>query len=306
MSFFNTIKTENIRLEFQDLNHDIKIYMKREDLIHPIISGNKFRKLKYNLKKLKKNKNSLLITFGGAFSNHLLAVAYLGKIEGIKTLAIVRGEELRDFKLNTTLQKCSDFGMEFEFVSREKYRERNTNKYNCELQNKFKNAYIVPEGGTNMLGVKGCEEILSKYDKEFFDVVCVPVGSGGTFSGLINSSLEKQKILGFSALNNSNISEVINKFVKKDNWKLFDESFFGGYAKFNNELINFINNFYKKHNIKLDSVYNAKMIFRILDLINNNNWDFGKNILVINTGGTQSVEGINKLLKKKGCGTINY
>ena len=306
MSFFNTIKTENIRLEFQDLNHDIKIYMKREDLIHPIISGNKFRKLKYNLKELKKNKNSLLITFGGAFSNHLLAVAYLGKIEGIKTLAIVRGEELRDFKLNTTLQKCSDFGMEFEFVSREKYRERNTNKYNCELQNKFKNAYIVPEGGTNMLGVKGCEEILSKYDKEFFDVVCVPVGSGGTFSGLINSSLEKQKILGFSALNNSNISEVINKFVKKDNWKLFDESFFGGYAKFNNELINFINNFYKKHNIKLDSIYNAKMIFRILDLINNNNWDFGKNILVINTGGTQSVEGINKLLKKKGCGTINY
>ena len=87
---------------------------------------------------------------------------------------------------------------------------------------------------------------------------------------------------------------------------MFDESFFGGYAKFNNELINFINNFYKKHNIKLDSVYNAKMIFRILDLINNNNWDFGKNILVINTGGTQSVEGINKLLKKKGCGTINY
>ena len=198
MSFFNTIKTENICLEFQNLNHDVKIYMKREDLIHPIISGNKFRKLKYNLKELKKNKNSLLITFGGAFSNHLLAVAYLGKIEGIKTLAIVRGEELKDYKLNTTLQKCSDFGMKFEFVSREKYRERNTNKYNYELQNKFKNAYIVPEGGTNKLGVKGCEEILSKYDKEFFDVVCVPVGSGGTFSGLINSSLEKQKILGFS------------------------------------------------------------------------------------------------------------
>ena len=225
MSFFNTIKTENIRLEFQDLNHDLKIFMKREDLIHPIISGNKFRKLKYNLKKLKKNKNSLLITFGGAFSNHLLAVAYLGKIEGIKTLAIVRGEELKNSKLNTTLQKCSDFGMKFEFVSREKYRERNSNKYNYELQNKFKNAYIVPEGGTNILGVKGCEEILSESDKNFFDVVCVPVGSGGTFSGLINSSLEKQKILGFSALNNSNISEVINKFVKKDNWKLYDESF---------------------------------------------------------------------------------
>jgi 1-aminocyclopropane-1-carboxylate deaminase len=123
---------------------------------------------------------------------------------------------------------------------------------------------------------------------------------------LINSSLEKQKILGFSALNNSNISEVINKFVKKDNWKLFEESFFGGYAKFNDELINFINSFYKKHNIRLDSIYNAKMIFRIIDLINKNDWVFGKNILIINTGGTQSVEGINKLLKKKGCETINY
>ena len=306
MSFFNTIETGNIDLNFSCLKQNVKIYMKREDLIHPIISGNKFRKLKYNLEELKKNKNSLLITFGGAFSNHLLAVAYLGKIEGIKTLAIVRGEELKDLKFNTTLQKCSDLGMKFEFVSRKKYRERNTSKYNCELQFKFKNSYIIPEGGTNILGIKGCEEILSKYDKEFFDVVCVPVGSGGTFSGLINSSLEKQKILGFSALNNSNISEVINKFVKKDNWKLYDESFFGGYAKFNNELINFINNFYKKHNIKLDFIYNAKMIFRIIDLINTNSWTFGKKILIINTGGTQSVDGINELLKKKGCKTINY
>ena len=306
MSFFQNIKTENIYLDVLNLNQGFKIYMKREDLIHPIISGNKFRKLKYNIKELKKNKNSLLISFGGAFSNHLLAVAYLGKIEGIKTLAIVRGEELKDFKLNTTLQKCSDFGMEFEFVSREKYRERNTNKYNCELQDKFKNAYIIPEGGSNILGVKGCEEILSKYDKEFFDVICIPVGSGGTFSGLINSSLEKQTILGFSALNNSNINEVINKFAKKNNWKLFNESFFGGYAKFNNELISFINQFYKKYNIKLDSIYNAKMIFRIMDLINNKNWIFGKKILIINTGGTQSVLGINELLKKKGCETINF
>ena len=116
MSFFNTIETGNIDLNFSCLKQNVKIYMKREDLIHPIISGNKFRKLKYNLEELKKNKNSLLITFGGAFSNHLLAVAYLGKIEGIKTLAIVRGEELKDSKFNTTLQKCSDFGMKFEFV----------------------------------------------------------------------------------------------------------------------------------------------------------------------------------------------
>ncbi|MGY8929738.1 MAG: 1-aminocyclopropane-1-carboxylate deaminase/D-cysteine desulfhydrase [Flavobacteriales bacterium] len=306
MSFFYNIKTENVSLDFSYLNQDLKFYMKREDLIHPIISGNKFRKLKYNLKEFKKNKNSILITFGGAFSNHLLAVAYLGKVERIETLAIVRGEELRNSKLNSTLKKCSDFGMNFDFISREKYRKRNTNEYILELKNKYKNSYIVPEGGTNISGIKGCEEILTEYDKEFFDVVCVPVGSGGTFSGLINSSLSDQKILGFSALNNSNIKEVINRFVKKNNWKIFDDSCFGGYAKFNNELINFINQFYKNHNIKLDPIYNAKMIFNIIDLINKNKWSFGKNILIINTGGTQSSIGINELLKKKGCETINY
>ena len=220
MSFFYNIKTENVSLDFSYLNQDLKFYMKREDLIHPIISGNKFRKLKYNLKEFKKNKNSILITFGGAFSNHLLAVAYLGKVEKIETLAIVRGEELRNSKLNSTLKKCSDFGMNFDFISREKYRKRNTNEYILELKNKYKNSYIVPEGGTNISGIKGCEEILTEYDKEFFDVVCVPVGSGGTFSGLINSSLSDQKILGFSALNNSNIKEVINRFVKKNNWKI--------------------------------------------------------------------------------------
>ena len=306
MSFFNNIKTENIHLDFPNLNKNIKIYIKREDLIHPVISGNKFRKLKYNLNELKNKNKSLLITFGGAFSNHLLAVAYLGKVEGIKTLAIVRGEELINFKLNATLQKCSDFGMNFDFISREKYRDRNKRDFILELEHKFKNSYIIPEGGTNMLGVKGCEEILTVHDKEFFDVVCVPVGSGGTFSGLINSSSKHQKILGFSALKNSNIKEVINKFVIKNNWELFDDSFFGGYAKFNKELINFINQFYKDYNIKLDSIYNAKMILRIIDLIDKNNWTYGENILIINTGGTQSALGINELLKKKGCETINY
>lgn len=307
MSFFKTIKTENIELIFPFFQYkDFKIFMKREDLIHPIISGNKFRKLKYNIEKLKKNKNSTLITFGGAYSNHLLAVSYIAKIEKIKTIAFIRGDELKDLPLNSTLQRCSDFGMEFKFLNREKYRLRNDKKFLKNLELKYTNIFIVPEGGTNSLGVNGCEEILTKHDKIFFDVVCVPVGSGGTISGLINSSLVNQKILGFSALRNSNIINVINKFVNKNNWKIFEDNMFGGYAKSNQNLIRFINKFYNESNIKLDPIYNSKMLFKIFKMIEENNWNFGKKILIINTGGIQSVESFNLMLKHKKCATINY
>ena len=307
MSFFKNIKTENIELKLPFLkDNGFKIFMKREDLIHPIVSGNKFRKLKYNIEKFKKNKNSTLITFGGAYSNHLLAVSYIAKIENINTIAFVRGDELGVLPLNSTLQRCFDNGMEFKFISREKYRFRNDSNFLKNLSSKYNNAFIIPEGGTNDLGILGCEEILTLRDKNFFDVICVPVGSGGTFSGLINSSLIKQKILGFSALTNSNIINVINKFVNKNNWELIDEDLFGGYAKSNQNLIHFINKFYNDSNIKLDPIYNSKMIFKILEIIKQNKWIYGKKILIVNTGGLQSVESFNKTLKNKKCATINY
>jgi len=306
VTFFKEIFSKNIRLKIPFLeNEGYEIFMKREDLIHPIISGNKFRKLKYNIKEIK-NKNLKLVTFGGAFSNHLLAVAYISKIEKIKAIGIVRGEELDNFKLNPTLKKCIDYGMKLKFVSRDEYRLRHEKKYLEKLISKHNNAFIIPEGGTNELGIKGCEEILNSKDIDYFETICVPVGSGGTISGIINSSSSKQKILGFSSLKKSNITVQINKFVNKNNYKIIDENYFGGYAKFNSQLVDFINQFYYNHEIKLDPIYNSKMIFRILNDLRSNKWNYGKKILLINTGGLQSIDGFNKRLKEKKCATIDF
>lgn len=306
MLFFKKINSVNQQIIFPILDdNDFKIYIKREDKIHPIVSGNKFRKLKYNIQKAKELNKNVIITFGGAHSNHLLATAYAGKKENLKTIAYVRGEELKNIKYNSTLQKCNDFGMEFVFISRGDYRKRNELDYIKSIKTKFKDAYVIPEGGTNELGVLGCEEILT-LDDSFFDVICCPVGSGGTISGIINSSSNNHKVIGFSALKGSEINNVISKFVNKSNWKIFDDDIFGGYANIDNRLVDFINKFYKNTGLELDPIYNSKMLFKIIKLIESKKWEFGKKILLINTGGQQSVKEMNIKLKKKGCEIIKY
>ena len=208
MFYFDDIESLNQEINLPSLKkYNVNIFVKREDLIHPIISGNKFRKLKYNIEKAIKDKKDEIISFGGAYSNHLLALAFVGKLSNLKTIGIIRGEELKQKKLNSTLKRCKDFGMKFIFISRNEYKKRNEIKYINSLKVKFRNAFIVPEGGTNYLGVKVCEEILNKEDS-FFDVICCPVGSGGTISGLINSKNNVQKILGFSALKNLSLIHI--------------------------------------------------------------------------------------------------
>ena len=306
MFYFDDIESLNQEINLPSLKkYNVNIFVKREDLIHPIISGNKFRKLKYNIEKAIKDKKNEIISFGGAYSNHLLALAFVGKLSNLKTIGIIRGEELKQKKLNSTLKRCKDFGMKFIFISRNEYKRRNEIKYINSIKVKFRNAFIVPEGGTNYLGVKGCEEILNKEDS-FFDVICCPVGSGGTISGLINSKNNVQKILGFSALKNSKIKNVITKFVNNNDWKVFDDMFFGGYSKVDYDLVNFINKTYDQTGILFDPIYNSKMLFQIIYMISNDQWPFGKNILLINTGGMQSIDEINLRLKKKGCVTINH
>jgi len=306
MSFFEKIKSVNQQIILPILNDgDFKIYIKREDQIHPIVSGNKFRKLKYNVKEAKDSNKDSLITFGGAYSNHLLATAYVGKKENLKTLAFVRGEELKNINYNSTLQKCNDFGMKFIFISRDDYRKRNEIDYINSIKNEFKDSYIIPEGGTNEFGVLGCEEILSIEDS-CFDVICCPVGSGGTIAGIIKSSNDSQKVLGFSALKGSGINNVITKFTEKENWKIFDDDIFGGYAKIDSRLVDFMNEFFKNTGIVLDPIYNSKMVFKITKLIKSDQWEFGKKILLINTGGLQSIKEMNIKLKNKGCDIIKY
>ena len=280
-------------------NTTVSLFIKRDDLIHPTISGNKFRKLKYNLAQAKSENKETLLTFGGAFSNHILAVAAAGNEQGFRTIGIIRGEELADkISENPTLQKALDFGMVFEFVGREVYREKASPKFIHQLAEKFGDFYLIPEGGTNDLAIKGCEEILTASDGKF-DYICCAVGTGGTISGLINCSKNSQQVLGFPALKGDFLREDICKFVSKTNWNLITDYHFGGYAKVSEELILFINEFYQKHKIPLDPIYTGKMMFGVLDLINKNYFPENSKILVIHTGGLQGIAGMNTILKQK-------
>ncbi len=280
-------------------NSNITLYIKREDQIHPYVSGNKFRKLKYNLVQAQKENKDTLLTFGGAFSNHILAVAAAGKEYGFKTIGIIRGEELEDkISENPTLKKAQEFGMFFNFISREDYRNKSSVVFTEKLKEKFGDFYLLPEGGTNDLAVKGCEEILTENDKEF-DYICCAVGTGGTISGIINCSRDNQKVLGFPVLKNDFLPEDICRFAKNTNWELVSNFHFGSYGKVTNELIDFINRFYQNHEIPLDPIYTGKMVYGVLDLIENKWFPEQAKILMIHTGGLQGIAGMNKLLKQK-------
>lgn len=304
-SFFN----QNFVAENQQILHpvlkkkEVSLFIKREDLIHSFVSGNKFRKLKYNILEAQRNKKKLLLTFGGAFSNHIFATAVAANINGLKSIGIIRGEELgvdleKTLSQNTTLKIASENGMQFEFISREKFREKSNKDFIDQLKEKYGDFYLIPEGGTNDLAIKGCEEILTKDDSKF-DYICAAVGTGGTISGLINASKTHQEVLGFPALKGDFLKDEIREFVSKQNWDLKTEYHFGGYAKYNSELIRFINDFSAENSVLLDPIYTGKMLFGILDLIEKNHFKKGTKILAIHTGGIQGIDGFNQKLQKK-------
>ena len=281
----------------------VSIYLKREDLLHPEVSGNKFRKLKYNIAEAVSQKREILLTFGGAYSNHIAATAAAGKISGLKTIGIIRGEELgedleKTLQENPTLRFAHDCGMDLYFVSRKDYREKTSEAFIEELEKKFGNFYLVPEGGTNELAVKGCEEILLPEDSQF-DVICCAVGTGGTISGIINASEEHQQVLGFPALKGDFLKPEISRFSKKSNWELITNYHFGGYAKVDIKLIDFMNDFRSKFGVLLDPVYTGKMMYGIFDLARKGYFLKNTRILAIHTGGLQGISGMNEVLKMK-------
>ena len=290
------VLNQQIALPFPN---EITLHLKREDLIHPFFSGNKFRKLKYNLIKAKEEKKTKLLTFGGAFSNHIAAVAYAGKENKLETIGIIRGDELEShISENPTLQFAQVCGMKFQFVSREEYQNKTTDLFIEKLKNRYGDFYLIPEGGSNSLAVKGCEEILTEEDSQFTHVCC-SIGTGGTISGLINSALLDQKIIGFPSLKGDFLSDDIRKFAVKSNWELVTDYHFGGYGKISEELVGFINDFYQLNKIPLDPIYTGKMMFGIIDLIEKGYFPKGAKILAIHTGGLQGIKGMNNYLKKK-------
>jgi 1-aminocyclopropane-1-carboxylate deaminase len=291
---------------FKDEAQNIEVFIKREDLIHPFISGNKFRKLKYNLLQAKKEKQITLLTFGGAFSNHIAAAAYAGHEHGFKTIGVIRGDELfNKINENPTLQFAQKCGMQFEFVSREDYRLKTETHFIEKLHQKWGDFYLVPEGGTNTFAIKGCEEILLDGDSKF-DYICCAVGTGGTISGIINSALSHQKVLGFPALKGDFLKDDIQKFTTQEHWELITEYHFGGYGKVDSTLISFINNSFATNKIPLDPIYTGKMAFGVIDLIQKKYFPKNAKILMIHTGGLQGIQGMNINLKNKNAQTIVY
>ncbi len=283
----------------------IEVWVKREDLIHPFVSGNKFRKLKYNLAEAKNKNYSQLLTFGGAFSNHIAAVAYAGKMHNFAAIGVIRGEELEPKIIeNPTLKFAQENGMIFKFITRTAYQNKEDEDFISDLEEEFGNFYLVPEGGTNYLAVKGCEEILIPSDTKFTHIACA-VGTGGTISGLINASGSHQKILGFPVLKGDFLKDAIRIFAQNDNWELITDYHFGGYGKITSELIDFLNQFSGKNHFLLDPVYTGKMFFGVYDLIKKKYFPENSKILLIHTGGIQGIDGMNQLLEKKNLPKIN-
>jgi len=294
------LQSENQSIDLPILNEkQISLTIKREDLIHPLISGNKYRKLKYNIEAAKIEGFNALLTFGGAFSNHIAATAYAGRLHGLKTIGIIRGDELaQKWKMNSTLLQASKHGMQFKFVSREAYRQKQSEDLLNILKSEFGSFYLLPEGGSNALAIRGCEEILTSEDSQF-DVVCSSVGTGGTIAGIINATRPNQSVLGFPALKGDFLTEDICNFTSRKNWQLQTDYHFGGYAKVSRELVHFINDFREKTQIPLDPIYTGKLLYGILDLVKKDLFKPKTSILAIHTGGLQSILGMNERLKDK-------
>ena len=286
-------------------NDNIRLTVKREDLHGDGISGNKFRKLKYNVAKAIAEGYTKILTFGGAYSNHILAASYIKRNYQIDVVGVIRGEELFDkIDENPTLKLAKQNGMQFHFVSREVYRNKMSPDFLIELKDKFGDFYLLPEGGTNDLAIKGCEEILTIEDEKF-DYICCAVGTGGTVAGLINASMENQQVIGFSALKGDFLIDDVAALVSRKNWTIQTDYHFGGYAKITTELVNFINDFKSETGVQLDPIYNGKMMYGIYDLMKKGYFSKNTSILAIHTGGLQAIEGMNMILQKKGMPLIN-
>lgn len=264
----------------------LNITVRRLDQIHPHISGNKFYKLKYNFIEAKRQGFENVMTFGGAYSNHIAATAFAAHQFGFQSIGIIRGEELKNSARNHTLATAERFGMVLHFISREAYRHKNDPEFLAHLAQRFPESYLIPEGGTNSLAIQGTQEILKDADQTF-DFICCAVGTGGTISGLIERSLSHQRIIGFSALKGDFLNDEVKLLKGKNNWHITDDYCFGGYAKTRPELIQFIEKFEYEYRIPLEQVYTGKMMFGIHDLIQQNYFPKNAKVLVIHSGGLQ-------------------
>ncbi len=284
-------------------NRGISLFVKRDDLIHETISGNKWRKLKYNIESCVVKKKKGILTFGGAYSNHLIATASACHKSGIKAIGIVRGDEL-NAESNETLKACSMLDMELVFVSRKDYKLRIEKAFVESISIKYPNFMIVPEGGANYYGMIGCQEILKEVEVKP-DHIFVAQGTTTTSCGLAMGLIDNQILHVVPALKGFNsLSEMESLYLQSGmdlDWieqllgkvEVYPEYHFGGYGKYNLALLNFIKEFYEKHSLKLDPVYTGKAMFALMNEIQDVSFN-DSSILFIHTGGLQGVGPIEK------------
>ena len=286
------IETKEISLPLLD-EKEVHLFIKRIDKIHPFVSGNKWFKLKYNLIEAKKKRHNTLLTFGGAYSNHIAATAFSAQEKGLKSIGIIRGEEY--LPLNPTLRFAIDNGMKLYYIIRSNYKEKTSANFLEALKNQFGDFYLISEGGTNELAIQGAKEILDTNDTQ--DYICCPVGTGGTIAGIINASNNLQTVIGFPAIKGfKQLEKDINNWTNSTNYKFINDYVGNGYAKINKDLVAFINEFNALHNVPLDGIYTGKMMMGILDLVVKDYFPKGSSILAIHTGGLQGNKGMSERL----------
>lgn len=291
-----------VPVKLPQIDHDVKIFMKRIDLVHPVISGNKWYKMKYNIVEMKNLGFNTMLTFGGAYSNHIHAAAHAGKLFNFKTIGLIRGEE--HLPLNSTLQAAVDDGMELRYIDRTSFRKRESEEFLKSIKDKFGNVYILPVGGTNKIALKGCAEIVDQI-KIDFDYLCSASGSGGTFAGLVAGLKGRKKAIAFPALKGGSflkkvISDLIEEYTEQQffNWQLNTDYHFGGFAKLSKELIEFTHKFNELNGFELDYLYTNKMMLGIADLIKKGFFKSGETIVAIHSGGLQGNGGMKEKVDK--------
>ncbi|MEU8341470.1 pyridoxal-phosphate dependent enzyme [Spirillospora sp. NPDC048832] len=264
--------------------HGVRLFLKRDDLVHPELPGNKWRKLRHNIGPARAR--GTLLTFGGAYSNHIRATAAAGRIFGFATIGVIRGEE--HLPLNDSLAYAERMGMRLAYLDRAAYRRKHEAEVVAALRERWGDFYLLPEGGSNALALRGCAELGAEVPG--FDVVCVPCGTGGTLAGLAAGLAPGQRALGFSVLKGDFMDGEVERLQReaygerRGDWRVEGGFHFGGYAKRTPELDAFIAGFAERHGVVLDRVYTAKMMFGVLALAERGAFPPGARVLAVITG----------------------
>lgn len=272
----------------------IRLWIKRDDLIRPRPSGNKWRKLKYNILAAREQAYETLLTFGGAYSNHIYATAAAGKRFGFQTIGVIRGERVEP--LNSTLRFAESCGMHLLYIDRSTYREKHQPFFQHQLRQRFGNVYILPEGGTNTLALRGCSELVNEVRAqvaEQMDYWAVACGTGGTIAGILQGLGGEGHAIGISALKGDWMKDEVRQHLEKanlptcDNWHIETRFHHGGYAKTKPELLDFIRQFQVDFDIALDPIYTGKLFFAIWKMLQADYFPKGSRVCVVHTGGLQ-------------------